>query len=216
VAALLALFLLCPFLQYRHELYLQPHWFTLVAAFVLAQRRHFAWAAVVFGAGMALYQFSWILFPFFLLHALRRRGWVEVARTFLLGAVGAGAVAGPFLRSALSRIGNNAVSQWSRLGHALADPINLSYWTTYVIHPDKLLRLQVLLMVAIFVYCLAARRCATLADTLRWSTLALTVFVMFNVIVDGYFYLMLLVLMLVYTCVANGWWGEREVVPQPD
>jgi hypothetical protein len=209
VGSLLALFLLCPFLQYRHELYLQPHWFTLVLVFVLMQRRRFAWAALAFGVSLAIYQFSWILFPFFLLYGLRRRGWGEIGKLAVLGVVGALLLTGPFLRSASHRIASNTVGQWGHLAkHANAEPINLSFWATYVIHPDKLLRLQAALMIGIFVYCVVRGRCADLADTLRWMIVALTTFVMFNVLVDGYFYLMLLVPMLVFTCVANGWWAE--------
>ena len=208
VAALLALFILCPFLQYRHELYLSPHWLAMVLAFVLMQRRHFAWAAVAFGVGMAIYQFSWILFPFFVLNALRRRGWGEAAKLTLFSVAGALVFAGPFLRSAAKRIASNTVGQWGLAEHAGADPLNLSYWVTYVIHPDKLLRLQAVLMIAIFGYCFFRNRCGDFADTLRWMIIALTVFILLNVLVDGYFYLMLLIPMLVFTCVANGWWRE--------
>jgi hypothetical protein len=216
VAALLTLFLLSPYLQYRHELYLSPHWLTLVAAFVLMQRKHFAWAAFVLGISMGIYQFSWIILPFVLLNALRRRGWLEALKLAALAAFGALLITGPFLRSATHRIASNTVGQWGRLAtHADAEPLNLSYWVTYVIHPDKLLRLQALLMVAIFVYCFLKQRCATLEDTLRWIVLALTVFIMLNVLVDGYFYLMLLVPMLLYTCVANHWWSEPEPLPAP-
>jgi hypothetical protein len=217
VAALLALFLLCPFLQYRHELYLQPHWFTLVLAFVLMQRRHFAWAALTFGVTLAIYQFSWILFPFLLLNGFRRRGWLEAAKLALLGAFGAMLLAGPFLRSASHRIANNTVGQWGHLSrHARAEPINLSFWATYFIAPDKLLRLQAALMVGIFLYCCLRGRCSDLTGTLRWMIIALTTFVLFNVLVDGYFFLMLLVPMLVYTCVASGWWAEPQPTPSAE
>jgi len=211
VAALLALFLLSPYLQYRHELYLSPHWLTLVAAFVLMQRRHFAWAAFVLGTGMAIYQFSWIILPFLLLNALRRRGWLEAARFAALAGIGALLLAGPFLATATRRIESNTVSQWGLALHADAQPMNFSYWITYLIHPDKLLRLQALLMIVIFLFCFAKKRCDTLEDTLRWAIVALTLFILCNVLVDGYFYLMLLVPMLVYTCVANGWWSEPEI-----
>lgn len=215
VAALFALFLLCPFLQYRHDLYLQPHWFTLAAIYVLKQRRRFAWAAFAFGISMAVYQFSWILFPFFLLNALRRRGWLEVAKLALISAAGALLVLGPFLSSALQRISHNTVGQWALLPHAVADPINLSFWVTYLVRPDKLLRVQAVLMVTIFAVCFVRRRCATLEDTLRWSCAALTVFILFNSIVDGYFYLMLLVPLLLYTCVANGWFRDPAAESGP-
>jgi hypothetical protein len=207
--ALLALFLLCPFLQYRHELYLQPHWFAMMLAFVLMQRRRFVWAALAFGVGMAIYQFSWILFPFFLLNALRRRGWLETLKLTAVAAVGTLIVVGPFLRSASKRIASNTVGQWGHLSaHAMAEPINLSYWATYIVRVDQLLKVQAALMVVIFLYAFVRGRCADLADTLRWMTLAVTIFVLMNSIVDGYFYLMLLVIMLAYTCVANGWWAD--------
>ena len=208
VASLLTLFLLCPFLQYRHELYLAPHWFAITLAFFLMQRRHFAWAAVALGASMAIYQFSWILFPFFALCAFRRRGWLEALKLTILAAAGALAIVGPFLSSALHRMASNTVSQWSLLPHALAEPMNLSFWATFLIRPDKLLRLQAVLMIAIFLYCVARKRCQDLVDTLRWMIVALTVFILFNVLVDGYFYLMLLVPMLVFTCAANQWWSD--------
>jgi len=213
VAALLALFLLSPYLQYRHELYLSPHWLTLVVAFVLMQRRHFAWAAFALGIGMAIYQFSWIILPFVLLNALRRRGWFEAAKLAVLAGIGALLLAGPFLATATKRIESNTVSQWGLALHADAQPMNFSYWITYLIHPDKLLRLQALLMVAIFLFCFAKKRCVTLKDTLRWIIVALTLFILCNVLVDGYFYLMLLVPMLVYTCVANGWLREPKPTP---
>lgn len=214
--ALLAVFLLCPFLQYRHELYLQPHWFVMVLAFVLMQRGRFAWAAVAFGVGMAIYQFSWIMFPFFVLNALRRRGWLEALKLTAFAAVGALAIVGPFLQSASHRIASNTVGQWGRLAaHALADPINLSYWVTYVVPVGQLLKLQALLMIAIFLYAFARGRCRDVADTLRWMIVAVTVFVLLNSLVDGYFYLMILVMMLAYVCIANGWWMEGATVPEP-
>jgi uncharacterized membrane protein len=208
VTSLLGLFLLCPFLQYRHELYLQPHWFALVLGFVLMQRRHFAWAAVAFGVGMAIYQFSWIIFPFFVLNAIRRRGWLEALKLAVIGILTTLALVGPFLKSASNRIASNTVSQWGQMPHAHADPINLSYWATYLIHPDHLLRLQAVLMVVIFVYCFATGRCRNLADTLRWMIIALAAFILLNVLVDSYFFLMLLVIVMVYVCVANDWWSE--------
>lgn len=209
-AALVAIFLLNPFLQYRHELYIQPHWFTLVLALVLAQRRRFALAAAAFGLSMAIYQFSWVIFPFFLLYGFWRRGWSEPVKLCLMAAASALALDGAFLRSAFHKVASNTVGQWNHLPHAVAEPMNLSYWATYVIAPAHLQRLQAVLMVLIFGWCVVRRRCTTFADTLRWMTLALTVFILFNVIIDGYFFLTLLVLALAYVCVANGWWYDPE------
>jgi len=212
VATLLALFILGPFLQYRHELYISPHWLTMVATFVLMQRRRFVWAAFACGISMAIYQFSWIIMPVLLLNAFRRRGWLEAAKLALASLAGALLIAGPFLRSAARKIFGDTVTQWGLAAHADAQPMNLSYWATYLLHPSQLLKLQAMLMIAIFAYCVIKRRCDTLEDTLRWIIAALTVFILFNVLVDGYFYLMLLVPTLIYTCIANKWWRDPSTL----
>lgn len=213
VAALLSLVLLSPFLQFRHELYIQPHWFSMILALVLFQRRRFGWSAVAFGVSCAIYQLSWVILPFFLLNAFRRRGWGELLRLSLLALVAALAIDGPFLASALHRVASNTVGQWNLLPHALAEPMNLSYWATFVIAPAHLQRLQALLMGAIFGWCILRRRCATATDTLRWMLAALTLFVLLNVIVDGYFFLSILMLALAFVCVANGWWHDPGEPP---
>ena len=206
-AALIGLFVLNPYLQYRHELYTQGHFFSLIVIFVLMQRGRFAWSAVAFGASMVISQFSWVLFPFFLMNGLRRGGWREVGRMALVAGAAAAALMAPFVRSGAGRIAHNAVGQWDNLGRAIARPINLAYWASYVVKPSHLKWIQLVLLTGIFCYCWARGRCADLEDTLRWMIAALTVFILLNVLLDGYFYLMLLVPMLVYTCVANGWWA---------
>ena len=40
--------------------------------------------------------------------------------------------------------------------------------------------------------------------------MALLVFILFNILVDGYFYLMLLISMLLYVCAANDWWQPAD------
>lgn len=218
-AMLIGVFFLSPFLQYRHDLYLAPHWLTLAGAFVLMQRRHYAWAAAVFGVGMAIYQLSWVLFPFFLLNGLRRRGWREAMKLALIGIGSMLVVVGPFLPAATRRIASNTVGQWSRLPHAIADPMNLSYWLTFVVRPDRLKWVQLVVLAAIFLFCVARRRCRTLVDMLRWMSLALALFIALNVLVDGYFYLTLLLLLLIFTCAATGIWeeepGRQTGVPWP-
>ncbi|HLI75311.1 MAG TPA: hypothetical protein VKV02_00075, partial [Acidobacteriaceae bacterium] len=215
VAALLGVFVLCPFLQYRHDLYLQPHWFLLVVAIVLMQRGQFLWSALVWGMSCAVYQLSWVLVPFVVLHAYRRGGLSEAAKASVLIVSGGFAIAGPFLKAAFHRVSNNTVSQWSRLPHALADPMNFSYWLTYVVRPDQLKWIQAAVLTTMFMWCVARGRCGTLEDTLRWMIWALAIFIPLNVIVDGYFYLTLLLLVLIYVCVANGWWGDTDLGNAP-
>ena len=204
------LFLLCPFLQYRHDLYLQPHWFAVILAVVLMQRRHLLWSGVAWGCSMAIYQLSWVVFPFAALYVLHRRGWNRAMFFVAMTFAGAMTMTGPLLASATKRIAKNTVGQWNLLPHALADPINLSYWLTYVVRPNELKWVQLVILIGIFAYCVYRQRCMTLADTLRWMSIALAVFIPLNVIVDGYFYLTLLVFLLLYTCAVSGWWAEPQ------
>ncbi len=206
-AALLGLFLLCPFLQYRHDLYLQPHWFLVTLAVVLMNRRHFAWAGFAWGASCAVYQLSWVVFPFFLLNAYRRGGLSEAGRLTIVAVSGFLLLAGPFLPFAVRQVAQNTVGQWSHLSHALADPINLSYWLTYVVRPDQLKWVQAVVLSGLFLMAWVRGWCSTLVDTLRWMVVALALFIPLNVLVDGYFYLTLLLVLLLYVCVANDWWN---------
>ena len=214
VAALLALFYLNPFLQYRHELYIAPHWLTLVVAFLLLFRKRNLSAAFVFGISAAVYQFTWLIIPFVLLYAYRNRGLREAAKQAAVCCLGALLVVGPFLRAAAGRIFNDTVTDWGMATHADAMPMNFSYWVTYLVPPSQLLHLQVALMVGIFVVVLFKRRCTSLEDTMRCSTLALTLFILCNVLVDGYFYLMLLVVLLCYLCIANGYWQPARTAEE--
>jgi hypothetical protein len=79
-ATLLALFFLNPFLQYRHELYIAPHWLTLIVGFLLLARKRHLWAAFVFGISAGIYQFTWLIIPFVLLYAYRSRGMHEATK----------------------------------------------------------------------------------------------------------------------------------------
>ena len=205
VAALAGLLVLSPYLQYRHDLYTEGHWFSLMVIFVLMQRGRFGWAAAAFGASMAISQFSWVIFPFFLLNALRRRGWTEVLKVAAIATLAAAAVVLPFLRWAATTIGRNAVGQWDTLLRPIARPINLAYWASFVVRANHLKWIQLAILTAIFAFCFVRKRCSSLEDTLRWMSVAWIVFILFNVLLDGYFYLMLLVPLLVYTCVANNW-----------
>ena len=207
-ALLIGVFLLSPFLQYRHDLYLAPHWLTLVLAIALMRWRHFLWAAAVFGISMGIYQLSWVLFPFFILNGLRRRGWKEAMKLMAVSFAGMFVILGPFVASASHRIANNAVGQWSKLPHALADPINLSYWVTFIVRPDELKWVQLVVLTGVFAFCLVWGRCRSLTDTLRWMSVALAIFIALNVLVDGYFYLTLLLLLLLYTVLVTGIWPE--------
>jgi hypothetical protein len=96
-AAMLALFLLNPWLAYRHELYLSAYlWVLALFAFCLATGRRLA-AALAFGLSLALYPFSWVLAPLWISWEWRGSGRREALKSlgFALGA--AAVLLAPFL-----------------------------------------------------------------------------------------------------------------------
>ncbi len=213
VAFSIGLFLLCPFLQYRHDLYLQPHWLALTLAVVLMQRGRYNWSAFVWGMGCGIYQLSWVVLPFFFLNAYQRGSWRELFKLVAPATAGFLCIAGPFLPVAAAQVASNTVGQWSRMPHAIAEPMNLSFWLTYLIRPAQLRWVQAIVLSTLFVLSVWRGACRSLCDTLRWMAIALAIFIPLNVLVDGYFYLTLLLMLLLYLCAANGWWpqgGQRK------
>ncbi len=203
-AALLSLWLLSPYLLYRHELYTEPHWLATVAALLLLARGRLTWAVILFGVGISLSQFSWVLFPFFLLFLHERHG----IRAALFGALTALATAAvvtlpfllwaphPFVFGVLSHWGNTLVS---------ARPVNLSFWTATLVGPHHLQLVQALLLAVVFLASAATHSCRTFSGLLRSMAIALTVFILWNILVWGYFFLLLELLLLLYLAAANNW-----------
>ena len=205
--ALLGLWLLSPYLLYRHELYTEPHWLAVIASLLLLARRRLTWSALVFGLSISLSQFSWVLFPFFLLFLLERHGTRAALHACLLALGIAAAVTLPFLLWSPTAFRFGILSHWQNT-LVSARPVNLSFWTAALVGLHHLQLVQALLLTALFVTCAVTRSCATLAHCLRAMAIALTVFILWNVLVWGYFFLLLELLMLLYIAAANGWLAE--------
>ena len=203
-AVLLGLWLLSPYLLYRHELYTEPHWLATIAALLLLARGRLIWPAVLFGLGVSLSQFSWVLFPFFLLFLRERHG----IRATLLAAgtalATAAAIILPFLLWAPHAFVFGVLSHW---GNTLvsARPINLSFWTGTLVGPHHLQLVQAILLAALLVASAATHACRTFPGLLRSMALALSVFILWNILVWGYFFLLLELLLLLYVAAANNW-----------
>lgn len=209
VAFLIGIFLLSPYVLYRHEIYTQPHWLSLVSCFLLLHRRRFLWAAIVFGVSAALSQFSWILFPFFLLFIFRQKGFRSA---IFLGAVALlvfGAIVGPFIAWSPEAFLYGVLTHWQN-NAVNARPINFSYWVAALVGARYLELVQFLVLAAIFIRCAVTRSCRTLPQTLRWMAVSLTSFIMLNILVWGYFFLLLEVVLLLYLVSTNGWLQESD------
>ncbi len=217
VAALLALWLLSPYLLYRHELYTEPHWLALIASLLLLSRGRILPGAVVFGISISLSQFSWILFPFYLLYCLQRFGWGPAVRAALLGLLTAAILTLPFLLWSPHAFVFGVLSHW-QTQTVVARPVNASFWLAKLIGAPHLQRVQAALLAALLLACALRRSCRTFAGMLRAMSLALAGFLLCNILIWGYFFLLLELLLLLYVCAANGWLTssfERAPTPEP-
>jgi uncharacterized membrane protein len=204
VAGLLGLFLLSPYVLYRHEIYTQPHWLSIVACLLLMQRRRFIWAAAIFGVSAALSQFSWILFPFLLLFIFRQRGYRGAVIWGAIALLVATAILGPFIGWSPHDFFYGVLSHWQNMP-VNARPVNFSYWIASFVGARHLQWVQFVVLAAFFLYCVVAQSCRTLTQCLRWMAISLTAFVMLNILVWGYFFLLLEVILILYVMSANGW-----------
>jgi len=211
VAALIGLFLLSPYVQYRHEIYTQPHWLSIVACLLLAQKRKLLWAAAIFGVSAALSQFSWILFPFLLLFIFQQKGYRCALSAAVIALSVATLTVAPFAVWSPHAFFYGVLSHWQNMP-VNARPVNFSYWLGAAVGPQHLQVVQFVVLAGIFVYCVAARKCSTLTECLCWMAIALTVFIMLNILVWGYFFLLLEVILLLYVISANGWFQSGSEI----
>ena len=71
---LVSIFLLVPYLQYRHEIYLGVFFLLLSIIYVFYTRNRWFVGSAVFGYALATYQFAWIIFPFAIVSIFRKTG----------------------------------------------------------------------------------------------------------------------------------------------
>lgn len=204
LTALLAIWLLSPYLLYRHEIYTPPHWLALVAALLFLQQQRLMLSALLFGLSIAMSQFSWILFPFVLLHLFERhrtRATLTYATVALLTAV---AITLPFFLWSPHAFTFGVLSHWQQQTVS-ARPVNLSFWLATLLSPRALQPVQILVLVAIFLVSVARHTCSSFTGLLGALAVALAAFLLLNILVWGYFFLLLELLLLLFVASANGW-----------
>lgn len=77
IALLLSIFLLNPYLQYRHEIYLGVLFLAIAMSYRFLMRRQNVVSSIFYGVAMSMYQFMWVMFPFSILYIYKR----SVAKT---------------------------------------------------------------------------------------------------------------------------------------
>ncbi len=199
-APLLALFVMTPYLVYRHELYAAVQWLSLALTFwALAARRPLA-AGLAFGWSLSCSLFSWALAPLIAVGVMRR---CAVGRARAMGAVSFGVAAlivAPFLIGS-PRFVDCVIGYWS--DKADFSGFNLGYWLLPLIGLTGLRAIQ---LGAIIGFTAAAWiRRPDVPALAAFAAGLLFVFCLFNSVVWVYFYPMVVVLLLAAVCLEPGW-----------
>lgn len=183
----LGIFLLTPYLVYRHDLYAGVYWLSLALALALLVSGRLGAAGAAFGWSVATAQFSWVLAPVLLAGLVRLHGLRKTLRFAGAAFVVAGAFLFPFAMASPGFL-SSVVGYWGDKMNFSG--YNLGYWLQPWIGLSGLKALQAV-VVAVFT-ALAARR-GNLAFLLAGC---LFFFVLLNPVVWVYFFPAVVVLLL--------------------
>lgn len=187
----LGIFLLTPYLVYRHDLYGGVYWLSLALTLSLLSSGRLGMAGAAFGWSVAAAQFSWVLAPVLLAGLLRLHG---LRKTLLFAGV-ASVVAGAFLLPfavASPLFLHSVVGYWGDKMNFSG--YNLGYWLEPWIGLAGLKVLQVVVVAAFTA--LAARRATDLEALSFLLAGCLFFFVVLNPVVWVYFFPAVVVLLL--------------------
>jgi hypothetical protein len=189
---LIPVFLLTPYLQYRHEIYLDVLFLILSIIFFLYSRNRWIASSAIFGYALATYQFIWVIFPFGVVAAFRKWG----IKKAMMGALMAFALALililPFLLSSPEYFIKGVYSHWLFVD---IPSVNLFYLVSLVVPWNLVIFIQGIVMAVIFA---AALQRMDPADCWGWMATALVLFIALNKVIEVYFYLLVLLLLVMH------------------
>jgi len=198
-AIFLSIFLLNPYLQYRHEIYLGVVFLGLSVAYVLLINNRPILSSVFFGYAMTTYQFVWVIFPFFVAYVYNKYGKKNAFFVIVIVTTIFVAMVGSFFVWSPSDFILGVFQHWASTGDV--PTVNLSYFVSYIIPWDYLLYLQGFVM--LFLFLVTFKRLISLRETLRWMTIGLLVFIILNRIIEVYFFLLVFLLMTMFILTFN-------------
>lgn len=198
---LLSVFVMTPYLQYRHEIYLGVLFLVLSIIYVLFMRNRWLAGSAAFGYALATYQFSWLIFPFSLIHIYRRSGWEKTLLSLAVAVGVALTLILPFLLLSPGLFLEGIYGHWLYVD---VPTVNLSYLVSLLVPWDYLVVVQGVLVLLLL---LVAVRRMTPRDLWGWMAVALLLFIALNRVIEVYFYLLVL-LLLVFHGIENEY-GEN-------
>ncbi|MDE1155454.1 MAG: hypothetical protein PW735_06945 [Acidobacteriaceae bacterium] len=208
-AGMVALLACSPYLQYRHDIYTPPHWLCLIAALLLTARRRWAAAAILLGVSAAMSQFSWILAPFWLLYLFEEEGAPQALVHGAIAAITAALCILPFWVWDKKALLYGILGHWNG-GGVNARPASLSSLAAVFAGASHLQHVQAIVLLLLLVWCWRTRRSRSLASIFATMTVALLLFVFFNVLVWGYFFLLIGWMAILCVLTSNDWLKREQ------
>jgi hypothetical protein len=192
IATLCSLFLLTPYLLYRHEIYLGIFWLSLSLVYFFDQRNKPIWSSLWIGIAAAISQFAWVLIPLFVLAIYKRFGkkialysCICFSSAFLILVL-------PFVLRSPEAFYTGVFAHWTNTLNVTT--LNLSYFIASNLSITSLKYFQVLITVVIYI--LAVKQSDTRNRIYEFMTYSLLFFILLNPLIWVYFYLVLFPLMI--------------------
>jgi len=192
VLLLLPVFLLTPYLQYRHEIYLGVLFLVLSVIFALGIRNRYLMSSAAFGYALSTYQFLWVLFPFGVIAAFRKWGIKKAIIGLLIAVAAALIIILPFFLHSPEYFIKGIYGHWLYVD---IPTVNLSYLVSLFVPWDLMIFIQGIVMAVILT---AALRKMKPEDCWGWMAAALLLFIALNRVIEVYFYLIVLLLLVMH------------------
>ncbi|MCI0606328.1 hypothetical protein L0156_25355, partial [bacterium] len=192
VAGLGGIFLLTPYLLYRHEIYIGILWVPLALFLLFQQKNRPIWSSAWLGIAAGVSQFAWILVPLSVTNIYRRFGIKIAAQGSVCFLAVFLAILIPFAVQTPKEFYSGVFAHWENTFNATT--LNFSYFATKVVPGESLKYVQVIGVLAI---CFLANKTKNLSTYVyEFLTYTLLFFVLLNPLIWVYFYLSLFVLMI--------------------
>jgi len=149
-------------------------------------------SSIASGYALAAYQFVWVIFPFIVVSAFKRWGIKKAFVNSLIAVAIALILILPFLLGSPEEFIAGVYGNWFYID---TPSVNLSYLISLFIPWDSMIIVQGIVMVAIF--SLALQRMDP-EDRWGWMATALVLFIAMNRVINVYFYLIVLLLLVMH------------------
>lgn len=189
---IISVFLLTPYLQYRHEIYYGVPFLILSIIFFLYSKNRWLMSSAVFGYALATYQFIWVIFPFGVVAAFRKWGTRKAMVHVLTALAFALIIILPFLLDSPDNFIKGVYGHWLFVD---IPSVNLSYLVSLFVPWDLMIFVQGIVIAVIFGVSLQRM---DPADCWGWMATALVLFIALNRVIQVYFYLLVLLLLVMH------------------